>query len=76
MESTFRMITRKFGDSVKANTTTAMSNEVLAKLVCHNIVVCIHEMFALGIGVEFAAKVERESDGEQPWTVKFPNLQG
>ncbi len=46
MESTFSMVKRKFGDSVKAKTDTAMRNEVLAKFVCHNtccVVSAIHE---------------------------------
>ena len=46
VESTFSMVKRKFGDSVKAKTDTAMRNEVLAKFVCHNIccvVSAIHE---------------------------------
>ena len=46
VESTFSMVKRKFGDSVKAKSDTAMRNEVLAKFVCHNIccvVSAIHE---------------------------------
>ncbi len=72
VESTFSMIKRKFGDSVKAKTETAMKNEVLAKLVCHNVVVCIHEMFEMGIEVGFGGSIEPESQVELPWTVKFP----
>ena len=49
VESTFSMMKRKFGDSVRAKTETAMKNEVLAKVLCHNIVVVIHEMHELGI---------------------------
>ncbi len=30
-----------------------MKNEVLAKIVCHNIVCVIHEMYELGIEPEF-----------------------
>jgi hypothetical protein len=67
------MVKRKFGDAVKAKTTTAMKNEVLAKLVCHNVVVCIHEMFALGISVDFGPRAKRpDDDGEEPWVVRFP----
>ena len=37
VESTFSMIKAKFGDSVRSKTDTAMKNEVLAKILCHNI---------------------------------------
>src|SRR5215213_6859649 len=42
VESAFSMIKRKFGDAVRSKTATAMANEVLAKVVCHNVVCCIH----------------------------------
>ncbi|HZZ79735.1 MAG TPA: transposase [Gemmataceae bacterium] len=48
-ESTVSMIKRKFGDSVRSKTDAAMVNETLMKVVCHNIVVLIHEMYELGI---------------------------
>ena len=41
------MIKRKFGDSLRSKTETAQVNETLAKVLCHNIVVLIHEMYAL-----------------------------
>src|SRR5262249_40665317 len=43
VESTFSMIKAKFGDSVRSKGDVAMKNEVLAKMVCHNIVCVIHE---------------------------------
>jgi transposase len=49
VESTFSMMKRKFGDSVRSKTDTGMVNEVLCKVLCHNLVVLIHEMFELGI---------------------------
>ena len=49
VESTFSMIKRKFGDSLRSKSDTAMVNEALAKVLCHNIVVLIHEMYELGI---------------------------
>lgn len=49
VESTFSMIKRKFGDSLRSRTDTAMVNETLAKVLCHNLVVLIHEMYELGI---------------------------
>jgi transposase len=47
--STWSMIKRKFGDALRSKTDVAMVNEALAKIVCHNIVVLIHEMYELGI---------------------------
>ena len=48
-ETTFHMIKSKFGDSVRSKTEVAQVNEVLLKVLCHNICVVIHEMFELGI---------------------------
>jgi len=55
VESTFSMIKAKFGDSVRSKTDTAMKNEVLAKIVCHNIVVLISAMYELGLDPVFWA---------------------
>ena len=49
VESTFSMIKRKFGDSVRAKTDVAMKNEVLAKFLAHNICCVIQEASELGI---------------------------
>jgi transposase len=42
VESTFSSIKRLFGDSLRSKTETAMHNEVLCKVLCHNLVVLIH----------------------------------
>ncbi len=55
VESTFSMIKAKFGDAVRSKTDVAMKNEVLAKVLCHNIVCVIHEMYELGIEPTFWA---------------------
>jgi transposase len=49
IESAFSMIKRKFGDSVRARTDTAMKNEVLAKILCHNLCCCISAWYELNI---------------------------
>jgi len=49
VESTFSMIKRKFGDGLRSKTDTAMLNETLCKILCHNLVVLIHEIHELGI---------------------------
>lgn len=53
VESTFSMMKRKFGDSLRSKTDVAMVNETLCKVLCHNIVVLIHEMHELGIEPTF-----------------------
>jgi len=53
VESTFSMIKRKFGDSLRSKTDTAMVNETLCKILCHNLVVLIHETHELGIDPVF-----------------------
>src|SRR5215472_5323899 len=57
VESTFSMLKRKFGDSLRSKTDTAMVNETLCKVLCHNLVVMIHEMHELGIEPMFWQKV-------------------
>ena len=49
VESTNNMIKSKFTDLVRSKDKTARTNEVLLKVLCHNIVVLIHEMNELGI---------------------------
>lgn len=51
VESTFAMIKAKFGDSVRSKTDVAMKNEVLAKIVAHNICCLISAIHELGIDV-------------------------
>jgi len=53
VESTFSMMKRKFGDSLRSKTDTAMVNETLCNILCHNLVVLIHEMCELGIDPVF-----------------------
>ena len=49
VESTFSMIKRKFGDHVRSKSDTAMTNEVLGKVLCHNICCVIASQCELGI---------------------------
>lgn len=55
VESTFSMMKRKFGDGLRSKTDVAMVNETLCKVLCHNLVVLIHEMYELGIDPVFWA---------------------
>jgi transposase len=56
VESTVSMVKRKFGDFVRSKSDVAMTNEVLCKILCHNLVVLIHEMYELGIEPVFWTK--------------------
>src|SRR5207302_3487238 len=53
VESTFSAVKRKFGDSIRSRTPTAMVNEVLCKLICHNLCCVILSQCELGIEAEF-----------------------
>jgi transposase len=53
VESTFSMIKAKFGDAVRSKTDVAMKNEVLCKILCHNICCVIQAMHELGIEAVF-----------------------
>jgi transposase len=58
VESTVAMIKAKFRDDVRSRTETAMTNEVLCKVLCHNICCLIQSIYELGIAPEFFAKAE------------------
>ncbi len=53
VETVFHMIKTKFGDFVRSKEWAAQINEVLLKVLCHNICVVIQEMHELGIKAEF-----------------------
>lgn len=57
VESAFNMIKAKFGDKLRSKNKTAQQNELLCKLIAHNIVVLIHEIHELGIKPDFANNV-------------------
>jgi len=56
VETVFHMIKSKFGDSVRSKNHTAQVNEVLLKVLCHNICVVIQEMHELGIKPDFCTE--------------------
>ena len=60
-ETTMAMIKTKFGGSVKSKSGTAQVNEVLCKVLCHNICVLIQSFYELGIEADFAGTTESES---------------
>ncbi len=56
VESTFSMIKAKFGTRVRAKTPAAQVNEVLCKVLCHNICVLIQSIYELGLEPTFWAE--------------------
>ena len=53
IETCFAMIKRKFGDFVRCKNPQSQDNEILCKVLTHNIVCLIHEIFVLKIEVDF-----------------------
>jgi transposase len=56
VESTFSAMKRKFGQSVRSKTFTAQVNEILCKVLCHNLSCLVHAMHSLGIAPSFLGK--------------------
>jgi transposase len=53
VETTFSMIKAKFGDALRSRTERAQINEILCKVLCHNIVVLIQSMYELNLKPKF-----------------------
>jgi|TARA_Y100000310_G_scaffold270220_1_gene283898 transposase len=53
IETCFAMIKRKFGDFVRCKAEKSQENEILCKVLTHNLVVLIHEIFELKLEVDF-----------------------
>lgn len=80
VETTFSMIKAKFGAFVRSKTPTAQVNEILCKVLAHNLCVLVQSFFELGIEPQFwqsgtAALTEARPVGwfrnlpeRQPWS--------
>jgi transposase len=55
VETTFSAIKRKFGGAVRSKRFVAQTNEILCKILCHNLACLVHAMHELGIEPSFAA---------------------
>lgn len=53
VETTFSMVKRKFGASVRAKTPAAQVNEVLLKCLCHNLACVVQAIHEVGIAPKF-----------------------
>ena len=55
-ETVFSMIKAKFKDNIRSKGLVAQKNEILLKVLCHNICVLIQEMNELGISLDLTKK--------------------
>lgn len=53
VETTFSMIKRKFGEKLKSKTEKAQINELLCKVLCHNLCCVVQSIYELGIETDF-----------------------
>jgi transposase len=53
LETAFHMLKSKFKNNVRSKDKAAQQNEVLLKILCHNICVVIQEMHELGVSTDF-----------------------
>ena len=53
VETAFSMVKGKFGDAVRSKTETAQVNELLCKVLCHNLCVLVGAIYALGVAPTF-----------------------
>jgi transposase len=56
VETAFSMIKGKFGDSVRSKSDIGQLNEVLCKILCHNLCVIIQAIHESGIDPTFCAE--------------------
>jgi transposase len=64
VETTNAMIKAKFGDHLRSKTDTAMVNEALCKVLCHNVCCLIQSQYELGIVPVFWGKHTDEAPAE------------
>lgn len=53
VETTFHMVKAKFGSRIRSKTAVAQVNEVLCKILCHNLCVLVQSVYELGIEAKF-----------------------
>ena len=63
VETAFHMIKAKFGGAVRTKTPVAQVNEVLVKILRHNVTCLIRAMYELGVEPTFGTKPPRPVEG-------------
>ncbi len=53
VETTFSMIKGKFGERLRSKSSTGQVNEVLCKILCHNVCCLIQSIYELGLKPKF-----------------------
>ena len=53
VEATFSVIKRILGSKCRSRLSESQNNEILCKILAHNIIVLVHEMFELRIDIDF-----------------------
>jgi len=56
VETVFSMIKAKFGERLRSKTHTAQINDVLCKVLCHNLCCLVQSIYELGIEATFESK--------------------
>jgi transposase len=56
IETVFSMVKAKFGERLRSKTLVAQTNEVLCKVLCHNLCCVVQSMYELGIEPNFYIK--------------------
>jgi transposase len=56
VETVFSMIKAKFGERLRSKTATAQTNEVLCKVLCHNLCCVIQSIYEFGLETTFCAE--------------------
>lgn len=55
VETAFSMIKGKFGGAVRSKKPAAQVNEILCKVICHNLCILVHSIYELGVEATFWA---------------------
>jgi len=66
VETTMWMIKSKFGGAVRSKLTTAQINEVLCKVLCHNLACIVHAITEFGIEADFAKPAQPQPQPVPP----------
>jgi transposase len=74
VETTFSMMKAKFGGYVRSKSATAQTNEVLCKVLAHNLCVLVQSFFEFGLAPEFwqSGRPALVSEGTPSWTQRLP----
>ena len=52
VETTFSMIKAKFGTRIRSQSRVAQENELLCKILCHNVCCLVQSFYELGVEAE------------------------